>query len=228
MKTTPAIERYDRMMLRDLGSNPTYSWKWSEDLIRVMAAVDQSGKPILDVKPYGDGVVFAVAQAARTRKLAPDLVNQWCICALIDPYTEDGRLNGSGRAIWMPVRTKTASRPVALPPNQMPNQADTESFIEQMRRVRLRDAEEMGKFEDFHKPSTVPMDESERNTMMMSRADKKKFEDNKLRYKDKFTAFGEEPGKKGSTVFPRTAKEMEADFAEYKASLNPTGELVTP
>ncbi len=39
MKTDPAIERYDRMMLRDLGSNPTYSWKWSEDLIRVMDAV---------------------------------------------------------------------------------------------------------------------------------------------------------------------------------------------
>lgn len=220
MKTDPAIQRYDRLMLRDLGSNPTYSWKWSEDLIRVMDAVSPGdGKPVLDVIPYGS--ILIAQQAKATRKLAPDLVNQWCICALIDPYTEDGRLNGSGRAIWMPVRTKTKSHPVALPPNQHPNQADTENFIAQMRRTRVRDAEEMGKWEDFNKPNTVPMDESERNTMMMSRAEKKKFEEYKLRFKDNFTAFGEEPGRLGSTSFPKTAKEMEADFEEYEASLKP-------
>lgn len=226
MKTDPSISRYDNMMLRDLGSNPTYSWKWSEDLIRVMDAVSPGdGKPVLDVIQHGS--ILIAQQAKATRKLAPDLVNQWCICALIDPYTEDGRLNGSGRAIWMPVRTKTKSQPVALPPNQHPNQADTESFIEQMRRIRARDAEEMGRWEELHKPNTTPMDESERNTLMMSRAEKKKFEDAKLRFKDKFTAFGEEPGKKGSTSFPKTAKEMEADFAEYKANLA-SSELVAP
>src|SRR6185369_14393614 len=113
------------------------------------------------------------------------------------------------------------------PPNVHPNQASTEDFIAQVRRVRARDAEEMGKWEEFHKPSTVPMDESERNTMMMSRADKAKFENAKLAIKDRFTAFGEEPGKKGSTSFPKTAKEMEADFAEYRRGLG-IPDLVSP
>lgn len=217
MRTDPAIERYDRLMLRDLGSNPIYSWKWSEDLIHVMDAVSQGdGKPILDVKQHGS--IYIAEQAKATRKIAPDLVNQWVICALIELNSEDGKVHGTGIAAWIPVRDRR-SRAVCLPPNLHPNQSITEDFIRQVRRVRTRDAEELGKWEDYNAPHAVPMDDSERNSPLISRAEKAKFENAKLAIKDGFTAFGEEPGKRGSTSWPSTSKGMETDFEQYKKEL---------
>lgn len=231
MRTNPAIERYDRMMLRDLGSHPTYSWKWSEDLMHVMDAVDGDGNPIRETIATGildaDGreILLPGKQATKTRRF-PGIWQQWVICAQIElEKSHDGQVYGTGTYAWVPVYDKR-SRPACIPEGVQPNQSHTEAFIQKVRSYRVREAEELGKFEDWHKPNAVPMDESERNTMMLSRAEKKRFDDNKLRFKDKFTAFGEEPGKKGSTSFPKTARQMEADFAEYNASLTPP-DLVT-
>lgn len=216
MRSSRAIERYDRMMLADLGSHPVYQWKWSEDLIHVMDEVNPTdGKPILTPVPCGS--IYAVQQQKTTRRW-PGIWHQWVICALIELNADDGAVHGTGIAAWVPVYDRR-SRPVCLPENQMPNQAATESFIQQVRKMRTRDAEELGQFEDMHKPATVPMDESERNTQLISRAEKKKFDIYKDAMKDGFTAFGEEPGKKGSTMFPRTAKEMAADFNAYRGDL---------
>ncbi len=216
MKTSPAIQRYDRMLLRDLGSNPRYSWKWSEDLLHVMDEINpHDGKPIFRPVPHGE--VWVVQQQKTTRRW-PGIWNQWVLCALIELNADDGAVHGTGLAAWVPVYDRR-SRPASLPENILPNQTHTEAFIEQVRRTRARDAEEMGKFEEFHKPATVPMDESERNTMLISRAEKVKFDKAKDAIKDGFTAFGEEPGKKGSTSFPKTSKEMAAEFAEYKKNL---------
>ncbi len=199
---TSAIVHQNNILRRELGSTPTYSWQWSEDLVRVMDVVNQDASPVYEAVNRGD--VYAVQQAKKSRKLAPDLVNQWCICALIDPYTVDGKLDGSGRAIWMPVRTKTRSKACAMPENQEPTLADTESFVYQMKKTRARDEEEMQKWEDQNDLHAVPMDESDPHSPMISRARKKKFDEDALKIRDKFTAFGEEPGKRGSTSFPAT------------------------
>lgn len=232
MRTDSAIERYDRMMLRDLGSAPTYSWKWSEDLLHVMDAVNSGdGAPIREtintgiLDANGHEITLQGKQAKLTRRW-PGLWQQWVVCALIELNSEDGRVHGTGIAAWIPVYDKR-SRPAAIPEGIHPNQEHTEAFIKQVRSFRVKEAERMGQWEDFHKPQTVPMDESERNTMLISRSEKVKFEEAKLRFKDKFTAFGEEPGKKGSTSFPKTAKEMADDFNEYRSGLG-MPLLVTP
>ncbi len=220
MRTSPAIERYDRMMRADLGASPVYSWKWSEDLLHVMDEVAQGdGKPIL--KPVLVGSVYAVRQQKVTRRW-PGIWQQWVICALIELNADDGAIHGTGIAAWIPCYDRR-SRPCAIPENTQPNQSHTEAFIRQIRRMRTRDAEELGKFEDFHKPNTVPLDESERNTMMLSRAEKQKFDNMKDAIKDGFTAFGEEPGKKGSTSWPTNANEMRVDFNDYLKSIGQAG-----
>ncbi len=204
MKSDRAIERYNRLLLRDLGSNPVYSWKWSEDLLHVMQAVDRDGKP--EMEAVRVGAIFAVKQATRVRKLAPDLTDQWVICALIELSKEDGQIHGTGIASWMPVRDKR-SRAVALPQGTHPNQYATEDFVQQMRRIRLRDAEEMGKWEEQYSDKVVPLDETEKNSEIVSRHEAKKFAEMKAKIKDEFTAFGEEPGKKGGTSFPEREPE---------------------
>ncbi len=223
MKTNPAIQRYDRMMLRDLGSNPVYSWKWSEDLLHVMDEINpHDGKPIYRPTPKGE--VWVVQQQKTTRRW-PGIWQQWVVCALIELNADDGAVHGTGIAAWIPVYDRR-SRAVCIPENTQPNQSHTEAFIKQIRRMRTRDAEELGKFEDFHKPNTTPMDESERNTMLISQAEKKKFDVMKDAIKDGFTAFGEEPGKRGGTSFPATATEMAAEFAEYRAACH--SDIVEP
>ncbi len=224
MKTNSAIERYDRLMLRDLGSNPVYSWKWSEDLLHVMEAVDDLGNPVREtintgiLDANGHEITLPGKQATRTRRW-PGIFQQWVICARIELNAEDGAVHGTGIAAWIPVYDRR-SIPVCLPDGVQPNQETTESFIKQVRKMRTRDAEELGKFEDYHRPGTVPMDESERNTPMLSQADKAKFDNMKYAIKSGFTAFGEEPGKKGATSFPKTAREMAAEFAEYRKGLD--------
>ncbi len=200
MRLTPSISRLNDHLRLSLGTSPQYSWRWSEDLIRVMGVVDQGGLPVF--QPVATGSLYRMKQVHVTRKLAPDLVNQWCICALIDPYSPTGKLDGSNRAIWMPVRTKTRSKACALPENLAPTQSDTDSFISQMNRTRARDEEEMAKWEWENELHAVPLNESEPNSPMVSRAQRKRFEEDALKIRDKFTAFGEEPGAKGSTSFP--------------------------
>lgn len=206
MRTDAAIERYDRMFLRDLGSNPPYSWKWSEDLIHVMDAIDRDGKPIREtintgiLDANGREITMPGAQAKLTRRF-PGIWQQWVVCALIDLNEEDGQVHGTGKAAWVPVYDKR-SRPACLLENTHPTQTDTMAFIQQVQRTRARDAEEMARFEERHAPGTVPLDENDPDQVMGSRADRAKFQEQKLRFKDKFTAFGEEPGKKGGTSFP--------------------------
>ncbi len=175
-----------------------------------------TGKPIYKAIPKGE--VWVVQQEKRTRRW-PGIWQQWVICALIELNADDGAIHGTGIAAWIPCYDRR-SRPVCLPEGIRPNQETTESFIKQIRKMRTRDAEELGKFEDYHKPATVPMDESERNTRLISQADKKKFDSMKYAIKSGFTAFGEEPGKRGSTSFPKTAKEMAAEFSEYRRDLD--------
>src|ERR1051325_1336209 len=112
MKTNPAIERYNRLFLKDLGSAPRYEWKWSEDLIHVMDAVDRDGKPILSAvaRPLtgtnelmiGSPVIYMVQQEKRVRRF-PGIWQQWVVCALIELNAEDGAVHGTGIAAWIPV-----------------------------------------------------------------------------------------------------------------------------
>jgi len=223
MRTSPAIARYDRLMLRDLGSAPVYSWKWSEDLLHVMDEINpHDGKPVY--RPTLQNGIYAVRQQTTTRRW-PGIWQQWVVCALIELNANDGAVHGTGVAAWVPVYDKR-SRPVCVPENVQPNQSHTEAFIRKMRAYRVREAEAIGKWEDHHKPNTTPMDESERNTLMMSRAEKKKFDIARDAIKDGFTAFGEVPGVRGSTSWPTTGKDMAGEFVEYQRGLEPEAPVI--
>lgn len=207
MRLTRDIDRYNRLLLRDLGEHPRYEWKWSEDLLHVMDAVDALGKPEMTTAAVGS--LYVVTQAKRLRKICPHIVNRWCICALVEINGEDGLIHGTGVAGWMPCHDKR-SQPVALPEGQRPNQYATEDFIKQMRRIRERDAEEMAQWAYWNEDNTVPLDEEDRNSPLASRKDAAEFKRNLMAVKNVWTAFGEVPGKKGSTIFGVPQPESQA------------------
>lgn len=183
MQSNRDIERYDRLLLAELGNNPVYSWKWSEDLLHVMEAMDQSGQP--EMETVLKGSVYVVQQKKRLRKVCPHIIDQWVICALIELGAEDGQVHGTGLASWMPVHDRR-SHPVALPVGVRPNMASTEDFIKQMRAIRAKSAAQMDA--DF---------------LAAEERREKQINDRNLdAIRDACTAYYEVPGKKGSTSFP--------------------------
>src|SRR5437762_495814 len=100
MKTDRAIERYNRVLRTELGSQPRYEWKWSEDLIHLMEEVDHLGKPVLEEVCVNG--IFGMQQRKKPRKFFESLTDQWVVCALIEMDNADGQVNETGQAAWIP------------------------------------------------------------------------------------------------------------------------------
>lgn len=201
MKTDRAIDRYNRTLRTELGEHPLYAWKWSEDLIHVMDEVDSYGKPVYEecVSPMG---IIGLQQRKKPRKFFDALIDQWVVCALIELGNDDGQVHGTGVSAWIPV-TDRRGKPAALPQDTHPNQDYTEKFIAQLREFRVNEAKSLNQWQEYFGDKTVPLDETERNSEIVTRNDAAVFAEMKYKIKQEFTAFGEEPGKRGGTSFPK-------------------------
>jgi hypothetical protein len=138
----PAVVRKQNDILRaELGENPRYAWRWSEDLMHVLEVLDSDGAPLyVEAKgPYG--IVCMVPKTA-TKKLLPQHHDQWVVCALVEVNAKDGSIHGTGSAAWIPV--SGPSGVVCLPENEPPTIVFTQSIIDALRLERSKSATEFG------------------------------------------------------------------------------------
>jgi hypothetical protein len=127
------VRELNARLAADLGSNPQYSWRWSEDLLHVMAVVDKDGNPQYAESRSPAGLIL-LAPATALRKLLPHHDNSWVLCALVETGSWDGQLTETGPAAWMPV--SGANGPVALEPHEVPNLDTTLYIIDSIRQER--------------------------------------------------------------------------------------------
>lgn len=132
------IRKLNRTLVSELGTNPRYSWRWSEDLLHAMAVVDDLGRPqYVDVPVHlpGDKVVWGRKQAIQIRKLLPHHNDQWVCCALVEVNEEDGAIHQTGNGAWVPI-SSSASGPAALPFGIKPTEELTQCVIRAIRAER--------------------------------------------------------------------------------------------
>ncbi len=140
MLTYPqSIQTLNNRLAADLGSNPRYAWRWSEDLWHVMEVVDESGQPQY-VEDHS-GPLVVMTPATINRKLLPFHENQWIACALVPVNERDGSLQETGVASWIPVSSK--SGPVCLPHGDEPTLGTTIDLIDAVRSTRRKRLVEM-------------------------------------------------------------------------------------
>ncbi len=132
------VRRLNRLLESELGGNPRYSWRWSEDLLHVMYVVDDEGKPVYEEKIIhlpNDSTLYGQIQKTSVRKLLPHHEDQWVACALVEVDDKDGSLLGTGCASWVPL-SSSASGPAALPFGWLPTEELTQCVIRSVRRER--------------------------------------------------------------------------------------------
>ncbi len=133
-----AVRRLNQLLASELGHNPRYSWRWSEDLRHVMYVVDDLGRPEYVDSPVnlqGGKIIIQRLRKTAVRKLLPFHENVWVCCALVDVDQKDGELAGTGTGAWMPL-SSSASGPAALPPGVDPTAELTQSIIRAVRQER--------------------------------------------------------------------------------------------
>ncbi len=135
----PAIQVLNNRLSADLGANPRYAWRWSEDLFHVMEVVDEAGKPQY-VEDHSS-VVIGMVPATVRRKLLPFHSEQWIACALVPVNERDGSLEDTGIASWIPISSK--SGPVCLPHGEVPTLGTTIYLIDAVRSTRRKRLVEM-------------------------------------------------------------------------------------
>lgn len=134
-----AVRQQNEILSAELGANPRYAWRWSEDLWHVLEVLDLDGNPIYVQGRSPAGLIVMMPKTA-TKKLLPEHHNQWVICALVEINSRDGSVQGTGNGAWVPL--SSASGVVCLPENEMPSKVFTESVIDAVREhrsVRPRD-----------------------------------------------------------------------------------------
>ena len=138
----PAAVRRQNVLLRaELGANPRYAWRWSEELIHVLEVLDLEGTPIYVEGRSPAGLVTMVPKTA-TKKLLPMHKDQWIVCALVEVNALDGSIQGTGNHAWVPV--SGPSGVVCLPENETPSIVFTQSIIDAVRLERSKSAVEFG------------------------------------------------------------------------------------
>ena len=136
-----SIQTLNNRMAADLGSNPRYAWRWSEDLWHVMEVVDEDGRPQYVEDRSGPSGLVVMVPATVRRKLLPFHERQWIACALVPVNERDGSLTETGIASWIPVSSK--SGPVCLEPGVDPTLETTIAVIDAVRSTRSRRLAEM-------------------------------------------------------------------------------------
>ncbi len=142
------VSRLNRILLADLGNNPRYAWRWSEDLRHVMYKVDDLGNP-----EYTDGKtatgLYVQKRATAIRPLLPFHPKAWVCCALIEVDQKDGELAHTGMGSWVPV-SSSRSGPAALPQGVLPDAELTQAVVAAVKAQRERTvADEANDWEDL-------------------------------------------------------------------------------
>lgn len=167
----------------ELGDNPRYAWRWSEDLNHVLEVLDLDGDPIYVEGRSPQGLVAMVPKTA-TKRLLPMHHDQWVVCALVEVNVMDGSLAGTGNHSWVPI--SSASGVVCLAENEAPNLVFTQSIIDTIRASRAQTPVEM----------TADWEERER------KREKDRWNRIYDEIRDSSTAFYNVPGKRGHVSFP--------------------------
>jgi hypothetical protein len=132
------VRRLNRILVSELGSNPRYAWRWSEDLKHVMYVVDDLGRPEYVEAPVNlsnGKVIYQRLRKTAVRNLLPFHKDQWVCCALVEVDEKDGRIEGTGNANWIPL-SSSASGPAALPYGVNPTAELTQCVIRSVRQQR--------------------------------------------------------------------------------------------
>ncbi len=178
MKYPKVIQHQNELLRADLGTNPRYSWRWSDDILHVMEVLGE-----YDEETTPAGLIVMVPKTVK-RQLLPQNPQSWVLCALVETDLKDGSLQGTGEASWVPVSGPMG--PLALNPYEVPNLSTTQYIIDTIRHERARSAAEVGQEWD------------------QSQAQREKARWNKAydQIRDAATAYYNVPGAKGHVSFP--------------------------
>jgi len=185
---SPEVRRLNRLLESELGANPRYAWRWSEDLRHVMYVCDEDGNPEYINSPVNlvDGkVIIQRLRKTAVRNLLPFHKDVWVCCALVEVDAKDGQLEGTGAASWIPL-SSSLSGPAALPFGVKPDIELTNSIIASVRRERAQPA---GYLDDGYEEAQRKREKDRWNRAYDC-------------IKDASTAFYNCPGKRGHVSFP--------------------------
>ncbi len=186
-----AVRKLNQLLVSELGTNPRYAWRWSEDLLHAMAVVDDLGRPqYVDVPvtlPNGK-TLWGRKQAVVIRKLLPHHQDQWVGCSLVEVNAEDGAIHQTGNGAWVPI-SSSASGPAALPFGEKPTQELTQCIIRAIRAEREMLAENKNYLTDGFLEDAAYKEKKRWNTAYD-------------RICDASTAFYNLPGAKGHVSLP--------------------------
>lgn len=195
----PAVVRQQNQILHaELGDNPRYAWRWSEDLKHVLEVLTLDGEPVYvenvtskrDSKGRFRKRIFGRVPMTAVKPLLPAHHDQWIVCALVEVNTRDGSIHGTGNAAWIPV--SGPSGVVCLPENETPSIIFTQSIIDALRLERSKSANEFGaEWEAREK-----------------KREKDRWNQVYDQIRNEATAFLNAPGHKGHVSFPTPASQL--------------------
>ncbi len=185
MDTEQIIRQLNTELRIELGANPPYSWRWSDNLEHVMEITDAEGRPQYVESTSPAGLVVLSPKTAK-RLLLPHHRQCWVLCALVEVDSRDGSLTGTGNHAWMPV--SGANGPVTV--SEVP-QPETNAYIIEVIRHERRTS------------PTVKLGEWEAE---QARSEKRKWQQAYDLIRAEATAFANVPGKKGHVSLPTPSK----------------------
>jgi hypothetical protein len=178
MRFPKEIRQQNERLRADLGANPIYSWRWSDDILHVMTLLGEFAE---ETTPAG--IIVMVPKTVK-RRLLPENEHSWVLCALVETDKKDGSLEATGTASWVPVSGPAG--PLALNPFELPNLSTTQYIIDTIRHERARSAAEVG----------AEWDQSQ------AQREKARWAKAYDQIRDAATAFYNVPGAKGHVSFP--------------------------
>lgn len=175
------VRQLNERLRTELGTNPRYAWRWSENLLHVMGVLDKDGSPVYVEGRSPDGLVTMVPKTA-VRKLLPNHENCWVVCALVEVDEKDGSLEGTGNHAWIPLSSAN-SGPVHT--YDTPTLSLTEYVIEAIRETRAK----------------RPVDYTREAEEALSKREQDHWLNIYEQIREASTAFYNVPGKKGHVSF---------------------------
>ena len=181
MREPAEVRKLNELLRAELGANPRYSWRWSEDLLHVMDVVDSDGKPVYVESRSPEGLV-TMTPKTMLRKLLPFHADCWVVCALVEVNAKDGSITGTGNGAWVPLSSAN-SGPVHT--HEAPTLAFTQYVIEAVRESRAKTARE----------HTEDAEEA------IAKAERSRWQRCYDKIREEATAFASVPGRKGHVSF---------------------------
>lgn len=179
------VQKLNQTLGQELGLNPygepLYRWMYSEDWLHTYLSATE-----LDIQDHASGL-FVCERKAKTRKMCPELHEQWIIAQWCAPGPEPRWREHFGDKLPYPARGFLAPTNVKLEPGVLPDLTVTEQIIGLWR------AERKKTLADYLRESEEALAKEDR--------DKARQLDDMVQ--DACTAFGSIPGKRGDGVsFP--------------------------